>query len=375
MVTLDSEKYLCNFMLMKALSFLIIFISTIPIFSQNNDTTFIKKENKIKIDGYNEVYYCYDLNQPANHLRPSFLYNHNKHNEVNINLAFIRASYENDKVRGNIALMAGTYAQYNLSAEESVLQHVFEANAGFKLVKGLWLDAGVFASHIGFESAVSKDCWTLSRSLVAENSPYYESGAKLSWTPNEKWLFSLLYLNGWQRISRVAGNNSPSFGMQINYKTNSKIVLNYSNYIGNTYPDSVSRMRYYHNLYCNYQINKSLGIIAGFDLGMEQLKKDTTKYAQWYTPVMIIRYQFNDKFAMAARGEYFKDKDQVLINTKTTNGFDVIGYSLNLDYNPLSNVLFRIEGRLFQSKDKIFVVDKRISNQNMFFTTSLVISF
>lgn len=355
--------------------FFIVFILTTQVFSQNKDTIKVNKENRIKIEGYNEVYYCYDLNQPADHLRPSFLYNHNKHNEVNVNLAFIRASYENDKVRGNFALMAGTYAQYNLAAEESVLQHLFEANAGFKVAKNLWLDAGVFGSHIGFESAVSKDCWTLSRSLVAENSPYYESGAKLSWTPNEKWLFSFLYLNGWQRIARVPGNNSPSFGMQINYKSNSKIVLNYSNYIGNTYPDSISRMRFYHNLYCSYQINKSLGVIAGFDLGMEQLKKDTTKYAQWYTPVMIVRYQFNDKFAMAARGEYFNDKDQVLISTKTSNGFDVIGYSLNLDYYPLSNVLFRLEGRIFQSKDKIFVVDKRMTNQNVFFTTSLAISF
>ena len=27
--------------------------------------------------------------------------------------------------------------------------------------KNLWIDAGILPSHIGFESAVSKDCWTL----------------------------------------------------------------------------------------------------------------------------------------------------------------------------------------------------------------------
>ena len=39
------------------------------------------------------------------------------------------------------------------------------ANAGYKLSakKAWWLDIGVLPSHIGFESAVGKDNWTLTR--------------------------------------------------------------------------------------------------------------------------------------------------------------------------------------------------------------------
>jgi hypothetical protein len=37
-------------------------------------------------------------------------------------------------------------------------------------------------SHIGFESVISADCWTLTRSLLAENSPYYETGMRLEAT-------------------------------------------------------------------------------------------------------------------------------------------------------------------------------------------------
>ena len=70
------------------------------------------------------------------------------------------------------------------------------------------ITAGIFTSHIGFESAVSKDCWTLTRSILADNSPYYESGARLTYTSNNnKWLISALALNGWQRIQRPAGNS------------------------------------------------------------------------------------------------------------------------------------------------------------------------
>ena len=114
--------------------------------------------------------------------------------------------------------MTGTYANSNLAAEPGVLKNIFEANAGVKISKKkkLWIDAGIFESHIGFESAIGKNCWNLTRSISADNSPYYESGIKLSYTSdNEKWFLSGLILNGWQRIQRVNGNNTPAFGHQL----------------------------------------------------------------------------------------------------------------------------------------------------------------
>jgi len=47
----------------------------------------------------------------------------------------VKASYNANKVRGNFALMTGTYAQYNLANEQGLLKNVFEANAGIKLSK------------------------------------------------------------------------------------------------------------------------------------------------------------------------------------------------------------------------------------------------
>jgi hypothetical protein len=132
--------------------------------AQTNNST-------ITWSGYVDAYYAYDFNQPDDHLRPSFLYNHNRHNEFNINLAYIKGAYSSNRTRANLAIMAGTYAQYNM-AESPLLQHIFEANVGIKLSQkhDIWLDAGILPSHIGFESAVSKDCWTLTRSILAENS-------------------------------------------------------------------------------------------------------------------------------------------------------------------------------------------------------------
>lgn len=336
------------------------------------------KKNPLKISGYAEVYYGYDFGAPENNTRPSFIYSHNRHNEVALNLGFIKANYENEKVRANLAIMAGTYANANLSAEEGVMKNIYEANAGVKLspTKNLWIDAGIFASHIGFESAISKDCWTLTRSILAENSPYYESGAKISYTiDSAKWFVSALVLNGWQRIKRVDGNKTLAFGHQLTYKPNSNVTLNSSSFIGNDKPNIDKRMRYFHNLYGIFQLNKNWGLTAGFDIGAEQKSKGSESYNSWYSPVLIVKYKASEKINLAFRGEYYQDENGVIIATETPNGFKTFGYSLNFDYSIYDNVVWRIEGRNLNSKDEIFTENGNPTKQNFMAVTSLAVSF
>ncbi len=335
-------------------------------------------KSSLSFSGYAEAYYTYDFNQPDNHNRPSFFYSHNRHNEFTLNLGFVKGTYSTERVHANVALAAGSYMNSNYAAEPGVLKNIYEANAGVKLCKdkNLWLDAGIFASHIGFESAVSKDCWGLTRSILADNSPYYESGAKLTYTTNNnKWLFSGLILNGWQHIQRPDGNNTPAFGTQITYTPDSKITLNYSTFIGNDKPDTVKQMRYFHNLYGMVHFTDKFHVTAGFDFGMEQKAKGSSDYNSWYSPVLIIKVILNDKWAVTGRGEYYVDKNGVIISTGTANGFQTFGYSLNLDYAIRTNATWRIEARGLSSKDEIFTKDNKASNQDFFVTTSLAISF
>lgn len=349
--------------------------------AQNNDTIKILPQSEIpalKFSGYIETYYAYDFNQPESNVRPGFFYSHNRHNEVALNLGFIKAAYDNGSVRGNLALMAGTYSNANLSAEEGVMKNVYEANVGVKLSKtaNLWVDAGIFSSHIGFESAIGKDCWTLTRSILADNSPYYESGAKISYTsPSGKWFVSGLVLNGWQRIQRVEGNRTLGFGHQLTYKPNAKVTLNSSSFVGNDKPAADKRMRYFHNFYGIFQLSEKFGLTAGFDIGAEQKAKGSDSYSSWYTPVIIAKYALSDKFSLSARGEYYADEDGVIIATGTPNGFKTFGYSLNFDYNIYSNVIWRVEARALNSKDDIFVKDGDPTATNAFVTTALAISF
>jgi hypothetical protein len=334
---------------------------------------------KITFSGYTEVYYAYNFNKPVNNTSPSFLYSYNRHNEVNLNLAMLKAAYNNDKIRASIAWAAGTYINANYAAEPGVLKNMYEANAGIKISRksDLWIDAGIFSSHIGWESAIGKDNYTLTRSIAAENSPYFETGVKLSYTsPNQKWFLSGMVLNGWQRIQRPDGNTTPAFGTQVTFKPSEKLTLNSSTFIGSDQPDSLRQMRYFHDLYAIFRLNSHWLALAGFDYGIQQKTKGSSSYHQWYSPNVVMQYRINDANALAARGEYYHDPNGVIISTGLPGGFQTWGWSLNYDRQVYRNTVWRLEARGLHSKNAIFHKNKQdSSNDNWFITTALALQF
>lgn len=357
-------------MMKKTMTLAALLISS---FAYTQDTT-----GTLTMSGYAEAFYSYDFAKPAGNNRPGFVYSHNRHNEFNLNLGFIKANYSVERVRVNMALAAGTYMNANYAAEPGVLKNVLEATAGVKLSKkkNLWLEAGIMPSHIGFESAVSKDCWNLTRSILAENSPYFETGAKLAYTTNDgKWLLSALALNGWQRITRVNGNSLMSWGTQLQFKPTDKILLNYSTFIGTDKPDSTRLSRLFHNIYGVFSITDKLGVTAGFDIGTEEKNTVGSDKNTWYSPVLILKYVFNNRWTIAGRLEHYNDKNGIIIATGSPSGFQTTGYSINIDNSPSKNVIIRLEIRNLSSKDAIFGPAPDLSKNNTTFTSSIAVSF
>lgn len=262
----------------------------------------------------------------------------------------VKVNYSGKRFRGNMSVMAGNYADYNLKSEPAWAKFIYEANVGVKLSQksNLWLDAGVLPSHIGFENAISADCWTLTRSILAENSPYYETGVKLSYvSANEKLGMSLLVLNGWQRIRFPEYRQLPSLGMQVTAKITEKFALNYSNFIGTDKPDIMKSLRIFHNAYIQYDRTKKIGFIAGFDIGTDNY--NLIDYGTWFSPVVIVRWVINNNIRLAFRMEYYNDKHEIIVSTPTGNGFDLSGLSANMDYQLTKQIAFRIEGKYYHS--------------------------
>ena len=353
----------------------LLLLGLVSLGVQAQDTSAWKQKPTFVLSSFVDVFYVYDFNQPQSGIRQPFVFNHNRHNEFNLNLGLVKFGVEHTKYRANLALHTGTYANDNYAGEPGLLKNIFEANVGLALNKKntFWLDAGILPSHIGFESAISTENPTLTRSILAENSPYFLTGAKLSFVPNDKWEIAALVVNGWQRIQRLQGNSLPSFGTQISFGPSEKVNLNWSTFIGTDDPDTTRRMRYFSNLYGTFQFGEKFYLITGFDLGTQQQFKGSDAYDLWLSLIMIAQYKIAQKWQVAIRAEYYQDETGIMIPTGSLNGFQTLGVSLNIDYAPIKNIMCRIEGRWFHSMDSIFEMQTGRSNNNFMVAASIAV--
>lgn len=354
-----------------------IFASVWPIVGCAQTDSLSKKVG-IEVIGFVDVFGAYATHRPADGQRYAFAYNHNRQGQMNLNLALAKVAIVHQRVRASVALHAGTYVADNYAAEPEAMRYVSEAQIGVALSPKarVWFDAGIMPSHIGFESAISADNATLTRSILAENSPYYLAAAKLSWQPNDSWRAAALVCNGWQRIKPLPGNTLPGFGTQLSYTPNNKFLLNWSTFIGTDSPDTARVMRYFSNLYA--VINPQAGrftLTAGFDIGLQQKANGSNNYAVWYSPVLIGRMAFSNQWAMALRGEWYSDAHQVMISAPTNQGLECGGASINLDYAPIGLLLARIEARWLGGAKPLFTGENGLLKNSVSVVGSLALRF
>lgn len=329
----------------------------------------------LSIYGFMDVFNVYDFSKPQTINRQDFLFNHNRHNEFNLNLALIKFDLQHSKYRASFGLQTGTYVNDNMSAEPLGLKHIFEANIGVSLNKknSLWLDAGVLPSHIGFESAISMDNFTLTRSLLAENSPYFLTGASLSFYPNDELELKALVVNGWQRIQRLEGNSLPSFGTQVQFSPTKQLTINWSTFIGTDENDENRRMRYFSNLYGLFQISKRIEFVVALDFGFQQHSNGSSDHDFWFSPIAIGQFNINEKWKSALRIEYYEDKESVITPALSQSGIQLTGASINFDYMPNENIICRVEGRWMNNKGGFIGSMGNSFNDNYILATSVAI--
>ena len=313
----------------------------------------------VSLEGYADIYYGYDFSKPRNGERAYFV-SQNRHNEVNINLAYLSLRYNSKNLRAVFTPALGTYMNANYVNERSTLRHVLEATVGVRLAKNkaIWLDAGVFSSPYTTETPVSYDQMMYTRAFAPEYVPYYLSGAKLTLPVNSKLTTYFYLLNGWQQIEDV--NRALSQGATIEYKPSNKLQLNLNLYTGNE--QSVAnpnfRRRNLLDFFALYTPTKKWSFIASAYRG-SQARKDSagnSSSGSWWQTNVSGRYSMSPTHSVAARAEYFKDPTGVMIVPVTgVPVFKCFSYSLGYNRRLSDEVLFRVEGRWFTSPNNIFL--------------------
>ncbi|MFN3968738.1 porin [Flavobacterium sp.] len=347
--------------------FIIILFMGFTAFAQES------KALKLSFSGYLETYYAYDFNRPDTQARLPFMYNYNRHNEFNLNIGLLRAKVEYDNAYAAIALHSGTYVEDNYANETTKI--ISEAYVGLYLdkAKKSTVDLGILPSYIGFETATSASNLTLTRSLLAENSPYFMTGVKYTYKPNDRWQFSGLVTNGWQRISKTDKNVAPALGSQVVFKPSDKSMFNWSTFVGKELYNNQWGMRYFSNLYWDQKWNSKWRTILGFDSGIQTDKSNSDKQLYWMSPVLVAQYTLAPKWQTAFRAEYYQDKDHVMITAN--DEFKTFGTSLNMDYLINDKVKFRTELKYLNSQEKIFANDTSLVNNNFCIITTLSFEF
>lgn len=332
--------------------------------------------------GYIDTYYVDDFastpfaDRQITASGASPIYSHSLKDKLGINHALLDAKFATEQVRGALGVQAGTYVQKNYAIEDSVAQHLFEAQLGFKpaISTPLWVDAGIFASHIGLESAISKDNFTPTRSLMAENTPYYEAGAKITWDASKQWSYCLCLLQGWQQIG--SKNSNKAIGTQVQFKPNDVLVFNSSTYIGQSPNSPGARLRrYFHDFYVTWQATKEWSLAFTTDVGADERSTNDRSLVGWASATALAKWQFASQWAVAGRFEYYRDPHGLTIPTGTPDNFVASGASLNLDYQPDPHVLLRLEARTVGAQHAIFVERDGFSASNNYATASMALSF
>ena len=337
------------------------------------------------VDGY----YAWDFQQPANFDRSFaggalFTTQPARHNEFNINLAFVEAKMDGQRVRGRIALQTGTSVQSNYSGEpvngqvsgQSLARHIQEAVVGVKVAENIWVDGGIFFSHMGMEGWLSRDNPMYTRSLVADYSPYYQSGAKVPWAATPKLTAQLDVVNGWQNISE--NNKGKGVGIRLDYAPMPNSTLSYYNFFSQ---EAGTRLRSFNGVGAKVAKGRAT-MLAEFDIGMQDDSDGSGGSATWYGFTAIARGQVTPTVALSARVERFDDENQIIIATGAVNetpnsAFRGNGASVGLDWSPQPRLQWRTELRGFMNDRAVFAdgVSGALSKRNAFVVSSLALTF
>jgi hypothetical protein len=329
----------------------------------------------VTVGAFVDGYYASDLGRPPTRDRSFaggalFGTQPARHNEFNVNLAFAEANVAADRYRGRLAVQFGTSVQANYLGEPrlgqvsgpDVQQYLQEAVAGYRVARGLWVDGGIFFSNLGMESWVSRDNPTYTRSLVADYSPYYSTGVKLTYAATPTLSARVDLTNGWQNVSE--NNQGKGAGLRLDYAPTAAATVSYYNFFGE---EAGTRLRTFNGV--GARVTRGpLTLLGQADVGTQRRPAGRRGASVWYGLLAVARVRVAPAVALSARAERYDDRDQVVLVTGTApvgpNGAVVAnpafrggGASLGVDVAPVTGsarLLWRTEARGFRTRDAVF---------------------
>ena len=315
-----------------------------------------------------DAYYAYHSTDAGDPFSP-YLSAGPRAGQFGLNLAQAGFDYRFRRWRAAFTYQTGDIPA---SSWSGAFPNVQEANAGYRLADELWIDAGFFLTHIGFESILPQQKYLSSTAYLSWNEPFFQSGLRLSYSPGDRVTLQGWLLNGYN--SFVDNNEAKSVGLSLSYTPTDATLLSYNNLFGDEAPRGTDRRQFrsVNNLYWRQQWTGSFLSVLNYSL-FTQGNSDPERPEEGSTAsgaFLTLRYALTDRWSLTARGEYFRDEHGIISgqvptpDPDATAGLDVTGYTLSLEYRPTDRTYFRAAGRLGGQADEIALFRREGSRVN-----------
>ena len=255
-----------------------------------------------------------------------------------------RAGY---KVRLSVG-PASTIVQSLEPGSSPVLQTIEEGFISYlaPIGKGLQFDVGKFVTQHGAEVIEAKDNWNYSRSLLFSLAiPYYHSGVRATYAPNDKISFMANLVNGWNNV--VENNGAKTFGAQVVFKPTASLSLVQNYMAGPEQPDNSVDWRQLSDTTVTYVVNPKLSVMGNYDYGTDSVAGARVR---WQGFAGYAKLQATPWLAFSPRFEIYDDASGFTTGVvqKLKEG------TATLELKPNDTLMWRIEYRSEFSNTPVF---------------------
>jgi hypothetical protein len=321
------------------------------------------------ISGFVDVYYGYNSNQPASHTTALRNFDINS-GQFGLNMIELIADKPPDAAASRVgyhvalgfgqamnlvnatelspALTPGTPAA-PITTETNFSQYLKEGYLSYlaPMGKGLQIDVGKFMTNAGAEVVETKDNWNYSRSLLFSWAiPYFHFGVRAKYTFNSKASLSGFLLNGWN--NSVDNNSGKTTGFTLALNPTKKLGFSENYYVGPEQTNNNSNFRHLTDTVVTFTPSSKLSLMTNYDYGHEAFSPASPVW--WSGFAGYIKYAPNAKWAVATRGEWFKDHNGFTTGTAQNLG----EFTLTLERMLASKIITRLEFRRDMSDQAVF---------------------
>jgi hypothetical protein len=262
-----------------------------------------------------------------------------------------------------------------------IYRNIFQAYGTYivPVGKGLNVDFGKWGSSLGVEGNYTKDQMNYSRSYWFNFLPFYHMGFRTSYPVNGRFSLNYWVINGTNQAEATNGFKDELFGFTAKPQKSLTWTVNY--YFGQDHPDRVAASNcgpipvqpglcfvairpapdgrtHIFDSYATWQTSPKLTLQIEGDYEIERLWRNAAP-GESSTPSVVTggaayaHYQFNSKFALAARAEYLSDGGGLFSGINQ----DLKEATVTFDYNLGDGFLTRYEWRRDFSNQPSFLTD------------------